>query len=558
MLRKLTLLLALALLLTAAAPAAASERPSLMDARAAASENAASENAAAESFSAALPEPSAEALPEPTSADPEEVLTGGDAAAAVARTYYLAAESGREDFAYGNDSFFEDTTGEGKNIDCSQYISLVLRGVAYQDSPYVLQENTIRDTNRPGWAGELLDGHERISTEYPPEAADLRTLTYYKNYRNSYAFAIRQFPWECWPTYAVRGGRLCYPDPETPYVRAWQGYLDRTGVFGFSVKMSADLAECFYYPALAGDGEVVWMNPRRFVRTLHRAGGLMLKATDECVNEEEFRANRCPDGLLQPGDLLFFAGTSDSFSNKESHDRFLSITHVGIISEDPAYYYEVTTAGKVVNRTRIGKNGFGGVLVLRPGFYSEISVPRTVLFCDVPSDGPEAELVDWALRTGIAKGVSEGCFGLETACTRGAALTFLWRAAGCPETAGEQPFSDVKESAYCAEAAKWAASLGLVRAGEQALLRPEAPCSRGELALLLWRLAGAPGEAPDPAAYPTFPDVTASSPYAAAVEWLAASGLAGDPLPLFYRPNQPASRLEVLRLIRRIARNDSE
>jgi len=81
-------------------------------------------------------------------------------------------------------------------------------------------------------------------------------------------------------------------------------------------------------------------------------------------------------------------------------------------------------------------------------------------FKDVPSTAYYAKAVEWAKENGITTGTGDGTqFSPNLSCTRAQAMTFLWRAAGCPEPkTAASPFSDVTDpSAYYYKPVLWAA-----------------------------------------------------------------------------------------------------
>lgn len=84
-------------------------------------------------------------------------------------------------------------------------------------------------------------------------------------------------------------------------------------------------------------------------------------------------------------------------------------------------------------------------------------------FADVPQGAYYADAVDWALEGRITQGTGNGAFSPEKTVTRAEAVTFLWRAAGCPSpTAAVSGFSDVtNKDAYYYEAVLWAVEKGI-------------------------------------------------------------------------------------------------
>ena len=60
----------------------------------------------------------------------------------------------------------------------------------------------------------------------------------------------------------------------------------------------------------------------------------------------------------------------------------------------------------------------------------------------------------------ITNGMDATHFGPDNPCTRGHVVTFLWRAAGCPEPKSTQTvFTDLKKGAFYEKAVAWAGSI---------------------------------------------------------------------------------------------------
>lgn len=143
--------------------------------------------------------------------------------------------------------------------------------------------------------------------------------------------------------------------------------------------------------------------------------------------------------------------------------------------------------------------------------------PEAPSFTDVAGDAWYAAPVAWAVEKGITSGTGENTFSPAKTCTTAEILTFLWRAAGSPEPAGENPFTDVPDSAYYLKPALWAYEQGLV-SGTQLL--GDTPCTRAATMVFLWRLAGSPAVEPS-----GFTDVDSGADYAQAAAWAVEKGI---------------------------------
>ena len=114
-------------------------------------------------------------------------------------------------------------------------------------------------------------------------------------------------------------------------------------------------------------------------------------------------------------------------------------------------------------------------------------------FVDVPAGSYCSDAVLWAVKQGITLGTDAEHFSPAIPCTRGQAVTFLWRAAGKPAASSAVTFSDVTDDAYCAEAVRWAASLGIVTGYSDGCFGPGDPITRQQMAVMLYRFARALG-----------------------------------------------------------------
>ncbi|MBQ3497314.1 MAG: S-layer homology domain-containing protein, partial [Oscillospiraceae bacterium] len=144
----------------------------------------------------------------------------------------------------------------------------------------------------------------------------------------------------------------------------------------------------------------------------------------------------------------------------------------------------------------------------------------SVTFTDVPSGAYYTEAVDWAVEKGITNGMGGGSFAPESPCTRGQMVLFLYRMAGEPATNGVVNFKDVSARDYYARAIAWAVENGITTGMGDGRFAPDAECSRAQMAVFLYRMVGAAVEGGH-----TFGDVDADAYYADAVAWAAASGI---------------------------------
>ncbi len=109
-------------------------------------------------------------------------------------------------------------------------------------------------------------------------------------------------------------------------------------------------------------------------------------------------------------------------------------------------------------------------------------------FDDVPADAYYADAVEWAVENDIVKGISEKIFNPDGTCTRAQAVTFLWRAFGCPAPVStEMPFADVSKDSYYHDAVLWAAERGITNGTSATTFSPNADCTRAQIVTFIFR-----------------------------------------------------------------------
>ena len=107
-------------------------------------------------------------------------------------------------------------------------------------------------------------------------------------------------------------------------------------------------------------------------------------------------------------------------------------------------------------------------------------------FTDVNAVAWYAKGVKWALGKKIVSDESAK-FSPDAKCTKADFYTFLWNAAGRPQSSGTNPYSDVKSADPYYEAAVWANEKGFVSGNTFA---PKASLTRRECVITLWKYCG--------------------------------------------------------------------
>ena len=174
-------------------------------------------------------------------------------------------------------------------------------------------------------------------------------------------------------------------------------------------------------------------------------------------------------------------------------------------------------------------------------------------FQDVPDDAYYFEAVNWAVANNVTNGTSETTFSPNVGCTRAQVVTFLWRAAGQPEpTEGTNPFTDVKEGTYYYKAVLWAVEKGITNGTSETTFDPDETCTRGQIVTFLWRREGKP--APTGANNP-FADVKPSAYFGSAVLWAVETGITNGTSETTFEPNEDCTRAQVVTFLWRADRD---
>ncbi len=173
-----------------------------------------------------------------------------------------------------------------------------------------------------------------------------------------------------------------------------------------------------------------------------------------------------------------------------------------------------------------------------------------VLFTDVAKESAWFfEPVYWALDNGITTGASATEFKPAADCTRAQFVTFLYRAAGEPEVTIDNPFTDVKESAWYYNAVLWAYENGITTgsAADRTKFLPNQTCKRCEVVTFMYRYAGEP----EVTAENPFKDVKESQYYYNAVLWAYANEITTGKTATEFAPKDVCVRREVVTFLYR-------
>ena len=178
------------------------------------------------------------------------------------------------------------------------------------------------------------------------------------------------------------------------------------------------------------------------------------------------------------------------------------------------------------------------------------ALATSTTFTDVSETAYYKEPVAWAVEKGITNGTSATTFSPDNTCTRAQILTFLWRAAGSPESKNHVgKFTDVKESDYFYKAAHWAAETDIiVLKGNR--FDPHTPCTRAATVEYIWRYAGAPA-----AEGASFKDVSPDTELETAVSWAVKNGVTKGTSATTFSPDNTCTRAQIVTFLYRAFAN---
>ena len=149
----------------------------------------------------------------------------------------------------------------------------------------------------------------------------------------------------------------------------------------------------------------------------------------------------------------------------------------------------------------------------------------------------------------ITNGMDATHFGPDNACTRGHVVTFLWRAAGCPEPASPKTtFTDLKPGAFYEKAVAWAVENEITKGTSATTFSPDSPCTRGQIVTFLWRFAG--GEEPKTTTTP-FTDLKKGAFYEKAVSWAVENEITNGMSSTIFGPDVTCTRGQVVTFLYR-------
>lgn len=169
-------------------------------------------------------------------------------------------------------------------------------------------------------------------------------------------------------------------------------------------------------------------------------------------------------------------------------------------------------------------------------------------FRDVQSSAFYYNAVQWAVNEGITNGTAANTFSPDAVCTRSQVVTFLYRAMQGKVAGSYNPFRDIAPSDFFYSPVLWAVSEGITNGTSASSFSPEMVCTRAQAVTFLWRAAGCPQ--PKNAANP-FADVPANQYYSKAVLWAVEKGITNGTSANKFSPDMICSRSQIVTFLYR-------
>ena len=184
----------------------------------------------------------------------------------------------------------------------------------------------------------------------------------------------------------------------------------------------------------------------------------------------------------------------------------------------------------------------GLVLCLVVGSLGVPSAGAVAGYGDVGGGRYFAKAVQWSADKGIT-GIDGACFGPDAPVSRGEVAVYLWNLMGRPDAAPHS-FTDATLE-YQDDAISWMLESGITTGTSATTFSPEATLTRGQAAALLHRLVDEPA-----AASHAFVDVFRTWQQAP-VSWMTAAGITTGTSTTTFSPDQPLTRAQAVTFLYR-------
>ena len=253
---------------------------------------------------------------------------------------------------------------------------------------------------------------------------------------------------------------------------------------------------------------------------------------------------KIPTGIYEHGTVTVSpesASKGDTVTITATPDKGYTLESLTVLDKD----------GKALELTDKGSGKYtfvmpAGKVTVKAVFMDDNTMLN--FFTDVHAEDYYYDAVLWAAQKGITGGMSDTLFAPNAACTRAQIVTFLWRAAGSPEPSALSSFNDVPSDKYYAKAVAWAVENGITVGTTATTFSPDDTCTRAHGVTFLYRAAKATASVGASA----FTDVADSAYYADAVKWATAQGITKGISSTLFGPDETCTRAQIVTFLYRM------
>ena len=348
--------------------------------------------------------------------------------------------------------------------------------------------------------------------------------------------------------------------------------------YGVTADAAQPLAEVVFTPVIAGEYTI----PFTAYGAQSYHGQLKITVTGTLIPVPD--PAEAPDlictssGLSFAGSDFYTAGDSDPVSfltfGKPSSGQLLRDLTFGSGTPDTGAKYYIDSAKDgdyhVSTLSYLPPAGLSGMITIpvtsttRSGVLSEDVLKIEVrhktaseIFADVTPETTgiwSADAVDFASDMRLVNGTAEKTFSPNATMTRAMLVTVLYRAAGSPDMTVTTNFTDLDPNSYYYNAVVWANAMGVVTGTTETAFSPDAPVTREQIAVILYRYAALSGstEGETGANLDAYTDRDQLGDYAVrGMSWAVSRGIVTGTSATTLSPISPATRAQVVVMLHR-------
>lgn len=162
----------------------------------------------------------------------------------------------------------------------------------------------------------------------------------------------------------------------------------------------------------------------------------------------------------------------------------------------------------------------------------------------------------WGYQNHVINGTSKTTFSPNSTCTRAQAVQMLYNLAGNPKVSEDVilPFEDVADSAWYANAVKWAYSNHVTDGTSETTFSPNDTCTRSQILQLIWAQKGS--QVTENVS--NFEDVSANDWFYDAVNWASENKITSGTSETTFEPNSNCTRSAIITFIARAYQDNVE